>query len=171
MTTRVLIADDHLPSRGLVRMVLEDDGFEVVAEAAGGREAVALAAQTAPDVCLLDLRMPEGDGIEAVVEIAARAPGTLCVMLTSSDSDEDLLAALRAGAVGFLPKDMDIERLAPALRGVLRGEAAIPRTRVTRVLAELRVVQPSSGGGRTVDLTDDEWLVVRRLREGAAAQV
>jgi DNA-binding NarL/FixJ family response regulator len=170
MSTTLLIADDHLPSRGLLQMVLEDSGFVVVAEASTGRQAADLAEATEPHVCLLDLRMPDGDGVQAVAEITRRSPGTLCVLLTSSDSDEDLLAALRAGAVGFLSKDMDLDRLADALRGVLRGEAALPRAQVTKVIEELRVMQSPSGPRvRVLDLTDDEWNVVKAMRERATA--
>jgi DNA-binding NarL/FixJ family response regulator len=172
MATTLLIADDHLPSLGLLQMILEDSGFEVVAAARTGREAVDLAAVTEPHVCLLDLRMPDGDGVEAASKITRRSPGTLCVLLTSSDSEEDLLAALRAGAVGVLAKDMDLDRLPDALRGVLRGEAALPRVQMTRVIEELRVMQSPEGPRvRVLDLTDEEWTVVKDMRERATAAV
>ncbi len=166
---RVLIADDHPPTRAGLRLALEDGGFEVVGEARSGRQAVELAAETRPDVCVLDVRMPDGDGVAAVEGILAASPGSACVMLTSSFDDEDLFAALRAGAVGYLLKDVDPDRLPGALRGVLRGEAALPRALVMRLVDEIRgrarrrVALP---GRKAVDLTEREAEVLRGLRDG-----
>ena len=127
MTTRVVLADDHAPTRAGVRLALEHSEFGVVAEATTAAEAVSAALRHRPDVCLLDIYMP-GGGIEAAGEIRERASrDTALVMLTASDSDDDLFAALRAGATGYLPKTTAADRLAPALRGVLAGEAALPR--------------------------------------------
>ncbi len=114
-------------------------GFRVLAEAADATGAVEAVLRERPDACLLDVRMP-GGGIEAAVRLAELAPDTAVVMLTVSASAEDLLAALRAGARGYLPKDMSPDRLPAALRGVLRGEAALPRTFVGRMLQELRAL-------------------------------
>jgi len=133
----VLVADDHAPTRAGVRDALGDDGFAVVAEAAGADAAVELALRERPDVCLLDIHMP-GGGIAAAARITEELPEIVVVMLTVSREDEDLFAALRAGAAGYLLKDMDPARLAPALRGVVAGEAAVPRTLVARVVEEFR---------------------------------
>ena len=133
----VLVADDHAPTRAGVRDALGDDGFTVVAEAAGADAAVELALRERPDVCLLDIHMP-GGGIAAAARITEELPEIVVVMLTVSREDEDLFAALRAGAAGYLLKDMDPARLAPALRGVVAGEAAVPRTLVARVVEEFR---------------------------------
>jgi len=133
----VLVADDHAPTRAGVRDALGDDGFTVVAEAAGADAAVELALRERPDVCLLDVHMP-GGGIAAAARITENLPESAVVMLTVSRDDEDLFAALRAGAAGYLLKDMDPARLAPALRGVVAGEAAVPRTLVARVVEEFR---------------------------------
>ena len=164
----VLVADDHAPTRAGVRDALGDDGFTVVAEAAGADAAVELALRERPDVCLLDIHMP-GGGIAAAARITEELPEIVVVMLTVSREDEDLFAALRAGAAGYLLKDMDPARLAPALRGVVAGEAAVPRTLVARVVEEFRSSErrPSlplvrSRGAR---LTAREWEVLELLRE------
>jgi DNA-binding NarL/FixJ family response regulator len=134
---RVVIADDHPPTRTGVREALEKESCIVVAEAASAAEAVAAAREHAPDVCLLDIHMP-GSGIAAAAEITHTQPRVAVVMLTASRDDEDLFAALRAGASGYLLKDMDPARLGPALRGVLAGEAVLPRWLVLKVVNQLR---------------------------------
>jgi len=134
---RVVIADDHAPTRETVREALEAGGCVVVAEAPDAHDAVAAAHEHLPDVCLLDIHMP-GSGILAAAEITHDLPGVAVVMLTASRDDEDLFAALRAGASGYLPKDMDPARLAPSLRGVLAGEAALPPWLVLKVLDQFR---------------------------------
>ncbi len=106
-------------------------------EAADADDAVAAALQERPDVCLLDIRMP-GGGIQAAAAIAAELPDCAIVMLTVSRSDADLFDALRAGAVGYLLKDIDPERLPLALRGVLEGEAVMPRHLVALLVDEFR---------------------------------
>lgn len=133
----MLIADDHAPTRAGVRSALERAGWEVVAEAADGIQAVELARETKPDVCLLDITMP-GHGIRAAGTISNELADVAIVMLTASREDRDLFDALRAGAVGYLLKDMDPERLGAALEGVLAGEAALPRQLMTRVVEEFR---------------------------------
>jgi len=164
----VLVADDHAPTRAGVRDALGDDGFTVVAEAAGADAAVELALRARPDVCLLDVHMP-GGGIAAAARIIESLPESVVVMLTVSREDGDLFAALRAGAAGYLLKDMDPARLAPALRGVIAGEAALPRTLVARVVEEFRSSErrPSLPLVRRCGarLTAREWEVLELLRE------
>jgi DNA-binding NarL/FixJ family response regulator len=133
----VVIADDHPAIRLGVRMALMRDGMCVLAEAADRDGAVTAVVRERPDVCLLDIQMP-GGGIETAATLAAVAPQTAVVMLTVSTSTAHLLAALRAGAVGYLPKDTPPDRLPAALRGVLAGEPALPRAFVGPVLGELR---------------------------------
>ncbi len=139
---RVLIADDHPPTRDDVRRALAgDDRFDVCASAADAAEAVQAAVRERPDVCLLDIRMP-GSGLAAAWEIAARLPAAKIVMLTVSDEDADLFAALRAGADGYLLKTMNLRRLPDALVGACSGEAAMPRTLVARVLERFHGREP-----------------------------
>ncbi len=164
----VVIADDHPPIRLGVRMAMMQGGFRVLAEAADATGAVEAVLRERPDACLLDVRMP-GGGIEAAARLAELAPDTAVVMLTVSASSEDLLAALRAGARGYLPKDMSPNRLPAALRGVLRGEAALPRSFVGRMLHELRMLPdrelaPLRVGD--VELTPRESEILRMLRGG-----
>lgn len=177
MTGRItaLIADDHGGARAGVRQVLEaDGGFEVVAAVADGPSTVAAALEHLPDVCLIDVHMP-GSGVEAAREITHRLAGTAVVMLSVSDTNADLFAALEAGAIGYLLKDMDPDRLPAAVRGALAGEAALPRVMVTRVLEELRgrgERRLALPGPRSVVLTKREWEVLELLRSGrTTAQV
>jgi DNA-binding NarL/FixJ family response regulator len=165
-----VIADDHPVIREGVRMALVRGGFEILAEAADGEEAVDAVLSLRPDVCLLDISMPVS-GIEAAGRIARAAVDTRVVMLTVSNRNEDVIASLRAGAVGFLPKDTDPDRLPAALLGVLRGEAALPRTLVGRVLDEFRgftaeIVDPVRVG--EVELTVRESEILRLLHSGSS---
>jgi DNA-binding NarL/FixJ family response regulator len=152
-----------------VRQALLDAGFDVVAEVGDGAAALEAAVRERPDLCLLDVHMP-GSGIRAATEILARLPDTAVVMLTVSRNDEDLFDALRAGAAGYLLKDTDPDRLPHALRGVLAGEAAVPRELMSRVIDEFRsqgrrrrVALP---GRRGKELSSREWEVLDLLREG-----
>src|SRR5918999_5876380 len=118
---RTLIADDHVPTRARVRVILEQSGFEVCAEAGNARAAVEAAVRERPDICLLDVNMP-GGGIAAAAEIRARLPETLVVMLTVSSDEKDISESLRAGATGYLLKDMDFAQIPATLRAALAGE-------------------------------------------------
>ena len=168
---RVLIADDHTPSRDDVRRALEcDERFGVCASVADAAEAIAAAVRERPDVCLLDIRMP-GSGIAAAWEIGARLPEAKIVMLTVSDDDADLFAALQAGADGYLLKSMNLQRLPDALDGLSSGEAAMPRTLVARLLdhfrrREPRWRQPVADDGFCGRLTSREWEVLALLAQG-----
>lgn len=173
---RVLIADDHAPTREEVRFALEqDERFEIVAEAADAPGAIEAARRKVPNAALLDIHMP-GNGLAAAWEIHARQPLTKVVMLTVSREDTDLFAALRAGAVGYLLKDMNPRSLPDALNAVLEGEVALPRALVGRVVEEFRdrsarrrqTVAP----GETNQLTSREWQVLELLKhELSTAQI
>jgi DNA-binding NarL/FixJ family response regulator len=165
---RVLIADDHPSTRAGVRESLENAQFEVVGEAEDAESAIKLAIEHEPDICVLDVHMP-GGGITAAQEITSRLPRTAVVMLTVSNDDEDLFAAIRAGASGYLLKDMDPDRLAEALKGIVSGEAAVPRALVARLVEEFRGAgkrRIALSDARTVEFTDREWDVLVRLRDG-----
>jgi DNA-binding NarL/FixJ family response regulator len=149
-------------------MALIRGGFHVVAEAADCDGAVDAVLRERPDACLLDIYMP-GGGVEAASRIAEAAPSTSVVMLSVSNNTDDVLAALRAGAVGYLPKDTRPDRLAAALRGVLRGEAALPRALVASVLRRFRdytaaAANPVRVG--EVELTVRESEILRLLQSG-----
>jgi two-component system nitrate/nitrite response regulator NarL len=170
---RVVIADDHPPTRSGVREALEKQDCVVVAEAATAAEAVASATEHRPDVCLLDIHMP-GSGIAAAAEISHTVPDVAVVMLTASQDDEDLFAALRAGASGYLLKDMDPGRLCPALRGVLAGEAVLPRWLVLKVVNQLRatprrrIALPNRSAA--AQLTEREAEILELMGNGLSTQ-
>ncbi len=134
---RVLVADHDGASRAGVRLSLDGHDFEVCGEAGSADAAVAAASRDEPDVCLIEAELP-GDGVTAAARVLAAIPRTVVVMLSAGVDDERLFAAVRAGARGYLLKDMDPARLPMALRGVLDGEAALPRQLMSRVLEELR---------------------------------
>ncbi len=165
----VLIADDHAPTRADIAAALEEDGrFRVCAAVSDAPAAVEAAVRLRPGLCLLDIRMP-GGGIAAAWEITARLPETKVVMLTVSRDDDDLFAALRAGASGYLLKDLEPDRLADALEEVLTGDAAIPGALVARLVSEFRERGPRRRavltGAPDGHLTSREWEVLELLRE------
>lgn len=166
---RVVVADDHPALRQSVRLGLESNGFEVCAEASNAASTIEAALRERPDVCLIDIHMP-GSGIAAASRITSELPDTAVVMLTVSRNDGDLFDSLRAGASGYLLKDMDPARLPQALRGVLSGEAALPRALVARVIDEFRERgrrrRVPLVGGRPVVLTSREWEILDFLRQG-----
>lgn len=165
---RVVIADDHVPTRAAIRTALEEGGCRVVGEAGNASDAVALAIEHRPDVALLDIHMP-GNGIHAAYDISQALPDTAIVMLTQSQEDDDLFDSLRAGAAGYLLKGTEPARLAATLRGVLAGEAAMPRSLVTRVLDEFRAPAKRRfrrTSGAAAKLSTREWEVMEMLSQG-----
>ncbi len=132
---RVVIADDQTLVRGGFRLILGSAGIDVVAEAADGREAVAATLRHRPDVVLMDIRMPEMDGLEATRRIAAAPTDVRIIILTTFDLDQYVYAALTAGASGFLLKDVSPEHLIAAVRLVRRGDALLAPS-ITRRLVE-----------------------------------
>jgi DNA-binding NarL/FixJ family response regulator len=136
---RILLADDHPVVRdGLRGMLAGEDGFQVVGEAASGAEAVAVCDRERPDVVLMDLQMPEMDGATATAEITARFPGTRVLVLTTYDTDADILRAVEAGATGYLLKDTPRERLFPAIQAAARGETVLAPAVATRLVSRMR---------------------------------
>ena len=163
----VVIADNHPAIRMGVRMSLMRGGFRVLAEASDRAGAVKAVLRERPDVALLGVHMP-GGGIEAARTLAQQAPESALVMLSGSRRTDELLASLLAGAVGYLPKDTHPDRLPTALRGVLKGEAALPRALVGQVLQHFRdsvaLADPLRIG--EVELTARESQIMRMLRSG-----
>ena len=132
---RVLIADDHALFRDGLRSLLEAHGVDVVAEARTGRDAVELARVHHPDVVLMDLAMPEMDGLTATRLLTAELPEVRVVVLTASEEDADLFEAVKSGAQGFLPKDLEAGCFFGLLDGVARGEPALTPNLARKVLA------------------------------------
>jgi DNA-binding NarL/FixJ family response regulator len=159
----VVLADDHELFRMAVREELEERGFDVVGEAEDAPGAVSVALTEVPDICLLDVRM-RGDGIRAAQEIAAQLPSVKAVMLTATRDDDVALAALRAGARGYVLKDLDLDMLADALRRVAAGDLAFPGRLLRRALDELRL-NPNGAAS----LARDDWRVAELLGEGLSA--
>jgi DNA-binding NarL/FixJ family response regulator len=166
--TRVVIADDQHLVRAGFRMILESqDGIEVVGEATNGHEAVRLAATTGPDVVLMDIRMPGMDGIEATRRILDRHPTIRVLILTTFDLDEYVYDALRAGASGFLLKDVPPEQLAIAVRTVTAGDALLAPSITRRLIEEFTAphhAPPQSD--RISDLSSREQEVFRLIARG-----
>jgi DNA-binding NarL/FixJ family response regulator len=145
---RMLIVDDHPVVRdGLRGMFSGDERFHVVGEAADGVEAVARAEAVRPDVILMDLRMPGGDGVTAISELAARGVAGRVLVLTTYDTDSDVVAAIEAGATGYLLKDTPREELFRAVVAAARGEAVLSPAVATRLMGQVRqpVREPLSG--------------------------
>ncbi|WP_326552628.1 response regulator transcription factor [Micromonospora sp. NBC_01813] len=169
-TVRVLLADDHALIRSALRMVLADtDDIKVVGEAQTGSAAVRLCGELKPDVVLMDIRMPDLDGIEATRRITAASGAPRVVVLTTFDDDEYVFGALHAGASGFLVKDMALEEIVSSVRVVATGDALIA-PRVTRRLIEMVVKHPSpslSGPVSLDGITGRERDVLTLIGQGA----
>jgi DNA-binding NarL/FixJ family response regulator len=154
-------------------MSLEEAGFEVCAEVGSAAAAVEACMEHEPADALLDIHMP-GGGIAAAGRISAALPETAVVMLTVSRDDADLFEARRAGARGYLLKDIDPARLGPALQGVIDGEAALPRNLVSRLMDEFRTrdERPLRAQGPLSKLTSREWETLDLMRQGlSTAQI
>jgi len=164
--TRVLIVDDHRLFRdGLAALIARWDDFELVGSASDGAEGAELARRVAPDLVLMDVRMPGMDGVEATARIHEDRPSTRIVMLTTSSLGEDVFNALQNGAHGYVIKDEPAERLRAYLQAVMRGEVALSSAIAGRVLAQLSVVNSKSPAPVTV-LTSREREVLRQLVDG-----
>ncbi|MEV6643179.1 response regulator transcription factor [Amycolatopsis sp. NPDC051371] len=138
MTITVLIADDHPVVRDGLRGIFAGRGFEVVGEAANGTEAVTLAERLRPDVVLMDLRMPGTDGVAAITELARLGNPARVLVLTTYDTDSDVLPAIEAGATGYLLKDAPREDLFRAVEAAARGEAVLSPAVASRLMGRMR---------------------------------
>jgi DNA-binding NarL/FixJ family response regulator len=169
--TRVLIAAENAPTRVGLRLALEPEAE--CTEAGDRASAVAAAVRERPDVCLLDIDAP--GGLRAVSEIVARVPGAVVIVLTRHAEEDEFLAAMRAGAVGYLPQGLDPARLPFVVRSVLRGEAAVPRNFVSKLIDEVRDRgrgrrSVTLSGRRRVELTSREWEALELLRQGMSTR-
>jgi DNA-binding NarL/FixJ family response regulator len=169
---RVLIGADRLATRTGMRLALADDAD--CSEADDAETAVAAAVRDKPDVCVFDFD-PPGRAIRATAEITSKVPEASVVMFTRRIDEEEFLAAMRAGATGYLPEDVDPSRLPYVVRSVMRGEAAVPRALVARLIDELRGREGRRRSfevqeRRHVELTAREWDVVDLLRQGLSTR-
>jgi DNA-binding NarL/FixJ family response regulator len=146
MAERILLVDDHPLTRDALASLLEQGGFDVVGEAADGAEALELAGRLQPDLVLLDLSMPGVDGLSALPGLRAAASDCEVVVLTASGTEENLLAAIRGGAAGYLLKSEPPERIVAFLRGVANGEAALSGEVARRLLDQVRAGGRLGGG-------------------------
>jgi DNA-binding NarL/FixJ family response regulator len=167
MTIRVLVADDQSMVRAGFRMLLSDqEDIEVVAEASNGREAVEKTARFAPTVVLMDIRMPELDGLQATRQIIATDHAARILILTTFDLDEYVYQALRAGASGFVLKDDPPEQLLTAVRTVAGGEALLSPAITKRVIKQFTRIPQRTPPRQLGDLTDRELDVFRLVARG-----
>jgi DNA-binding NarL/FixJ family response regulator len=138
MTDRILIVDDHPLTRDALAGLLAANGFDVVGQAGGGAEAIEQARSLRPDLVLLDLSMPDMDGLTALPQVREAAPDAEVVVLTASEDEDNLLGAIRAGAAGYLLKSEPPERIVGFLRSVAQGEAALSGAIARRLLEQVR---------------------------------
>jgi NarL family two-component system response regulator LiaR len=167
-TLRVIVAEDDAFARRMVKEALQRAGMTVVAEAENGRQAIDLALQHRPDAILMDVVMPEVDGLSATRHIVSEAPNQVIILVSRGDDEAIGLASLRAGAAGYLSKDFDLDALPRTVVGAVNGEAAISRRLVMRLVERLRGVtgrsyEPPPEGRR---LTPREWDVIDMLAQG-----
>ena len=166
---RVLIVDDHPLFRDGLRSLLEAHGIEVVGEAGNGREGITLARRTRPDVILMDLAMPEMDGLAATRALVAENPDVKIVILTASDEDADLFEAIKSGAQGYTLKHLASEEFFELLRGVERGEPALTATLARKVLQEFRQGGRGRGAADPDQLTERELEVLAYMVDGVTS--
>ena len=170
---KVLIVDDHILYReGLVSMLASYPDFSVVGEAGSVREAIDRTIEMKPDLVLMDISLPDGTGLEALRAIVSHRPDTKVVMLTIHETEDLLLTAIRYGAVGYLVKSITMSKLILSLRALGRGETALSRTMISRVVDEFqRVTKTGVRDDKVLDLlTAREEEVLRMLGKGAMNQ-
>jgi two-component system NarL family response regulator len=169
---RVLVADDHaLYRRGLEMVLSAEPDIDIIGEAGDGAEAIVQARELLPDVVLMDLRMPRSNGIEACTAIKDAVPTTKIVMLTISDDETDLFEAVRAGANGYLLKDVPGEQIADGIRAVHSGQSLISPSMASALLAEFAAMSRRAGPRTHLpvpQLTDREIQVHRLVGRGLA---
>jgi DNA-binding NarL/FixJ family response regulator len=150
---RLLIADDHPVVRQGLRAMLDNEAdLEVVGEAGSGREVVAMAGTLEPDVVLMDLRMPDGDGVEATTEIGRRYPSVRVLIVTTYETDADILRAVEAGATGYVLKDTPLPELVNAIRSAARGETVLAPSVAARLMRRMRSPSPLSLTARELEV-------------------
>lgn len=173
MTTRILLCDDHAMFRQGLKSILEtEDAFRVIGEAATGREAVRYALQTRPDVILMDIQMPELDGVAAAKAILAEEPDAKVIILTMYRQDTYVFEAIKVGARGYMLKDSDANDLIEAIYKVAAGETLLNAEMAASILDEFKKVKqlPEHPEHKLSDLTEREADILRLLAQGASNQ-
>jgi DNA-binding NarL/FixJ family response regulator len=167
-TIRVMVADDHALFRKALKAVFEDEtDIDLVGEANDGEEAVTMAAELVPDVILMDVRMPKLLGIEATRQISAAQPATKIVMLTVSDEEEDVFEAIKAGASGYLLKEVDPTEIAEAIRQIQGGHSLLSPAVASKLVSEFASISKRSDErAQRPSLTDRELEVLRLAADG-----
>lgn len=164
---RILLADDHILFRkGLAQLLNSQPDFQVAGEASDGLEALDKARELMPDLILMDIDMPRCDGREATRLIMAELPYVVIVILTVSDDEQDLFAAIKGGAQGYLLKKIDPQDLFEQLRGLARGEAALSRLMANKILREFVREEPPQRSASGGALTEREQQVLRLVARG-----
>jgi two-component system, NarL family, response regulator DevR len=164
---RLLVVDDHeVVRQGLVAMLDRRDGFEVVAEAGSVAEAIAMARRFEPDIVILDVRLPDGSGVEACREIRSERPATRIVMLTSYPDEEAVLSAIVAGASGYLLKQIRARDLVSAIEAVGRGESLLDPAVTEKVLERVRRIATGESTDELAQLTSQEQKILLLVAEG-----
>ncbi len=166
---RILLADDHAVVRaGLSALIETEEGMEVIGAAVNGSEAVLMAAKLQPDVILLDLQMPQKNGVEAITEIKARDPGARILVLTSFSDNDMVFAAIKAGALGYLLKDASPQELLQAIRSVHEGKSSLDPEIALKVIHELN--KPSVLAPTDEPLTEREVEILQLVARGLSNQ-
>jgi DNA-binding NarL/FixJ family response regulator len=168
---RLMLADDHRMLRQGLRRSLADEGFDVVGEASDGEEAVRLAGELLPDVVLMDVSMPELDGVEATRRIRASLPSVRVVMLTMHADQEVLVEAIRAGADGYLVKDCSVDEVAEAVRQAAAGQTSLTPELAASMLVEVRRLDegaPDDGEGEDRIVSKREEEVLQLIADGCS---
>ncbi len=164
---RILIADDHLIIRQGLRLILEtEEGFELIGEAADGAEALRLCRELRPDVVLMDLRMPGMDGLTAIGHLQSELPEVAVVILTTYNEDDLMLSGLRAGARGYLLKDVDRQTLFASIRAAGRGEMLLKPEMLSRLLARIETTPGGNPHPTGLELTGRELEVLAAVARG-----
>lgn len=167
---RILLADDHVLFRkGLAGLIAARNDMQIVGEASDGLQAIALARETQPDVILLDIHMPHCSGLEAIAPIQREVPHARIVMLTVSEDDQDLFAAIKNGAYGYLLKDLEPQEFFDMLEKMRRGEAPIAGVMAAKILREFRAVEkrPAPAAESGDELSAREMEVLKLVANGA----
>jgi DNA-binding NarL/FixJ family response regulator len=167
---RVLIVDDHaLFRRGLQMVLAQEPDIEVVGEASDGQQAVEKAKELRPDIVLMDVRMPKRSGIDATSDIRGMLPDAKILMLTISDEESDLYESIKAGASGYLLKEISIEEVADAIRSVWAGQSRISPSMASKLLSEFAEISKRAGDSKqsaTAKLTEREMQVLKLVAQG-----